>query len=89
MANNTDNHKAWETNDSSREPVTTKESNGEVSDANDSNPDNHKVWETNDSARCPFTGGAMKFTTSTRRSNAGLVARYVGFENSSSTFFAF
>ncbi len=70
MANNTEKHKAWETNDSSREPVNTKESNGEVSGDNDSNPDNHKVWETNDSARCPFTGGAMEFTTSTRRSNA-------------------
>ncbi len=67
MANNTDqnttsNHKVFETNDSTREVSGGNESN-------DSNPDNHKVWETNDSTRCPFTGGAMKFTTSTRRSN--------------------
>ncbi len=70
MANNTEqnnpsNHKAFETNESNRDALGTIESNK----SNDSNPDNHKVWETNDSTRCPFTGGAMKFTTSTRRSN--------------------
>ena len=64
MANNSDqhksaNHKAFETNESTRE----------AANGNDANPDNHKVWETNESTRCPFTGGAMKFTTSTRRSN--------------------
>ncbi len=65
MANNTENHKAWETNESSREAVDTREAvNGK-----EANPDNHKVWETNESTRCPFTGGAIKYTTSTRRSN--------------------
>ena len=74
MANNTNssestNDPVWNTNDSSREALDPKRSNGETSNAGDSNPDNHKVWETNESTRCPFTGGAMKFTTSTRRSN--------------------
>ncbi len=66
MANNTDNHKAFETNDSSRETVETGEPGGSehLKDG-----ENHKVWETNDSTRCPFTGGAINFTTSTRRSN--------------------
>lgn len=63
MANNTENHKAWETNESSRE---TNESNG--SDHLDHN-ENHKVWETNESTRCPFTAGAISYTTETRRSN--------------------
>jgi len=27
------------------------------------------VWDINESSRCPFTGGAIKYTTSTRRSN--------------------
>lgn len=27
------------------------------------------VWDTNDSSRCPFTGGAIQYTTETRRSN--------------------
>ncbi len=63
MANNTDNHKAWETNDSSRE-------SGEPGGTEHlKDGENHKVWETNDSTRCPFTGGAVNFTTSTRRSN--------------------
>ncbi|MGI8542534.1 MAG: catalase/peroxidase HPI, partial [Aridibacter sp.] len=31
--------------------------------------DNHKVWETNESNRCPFSGGAISYTTETRRSN--------------------
>lgn len=60
MANNTENHKAWETNESSRETLETNGSN---------NKDNHKVWETNESSRCPFTGGAISYTTETRRSN--------------------
>ncbi len=63
MANNTENHNALETNESSREMVepdgTEHLERGE----------NHKVWETNESTRCPFTGGAVSFTTSTRRSN--------------------
>ncbi len=63
MANNTDNHKALETNDSSRE---TGEPGGSE---HLENHENHKVWETNDSTRCPFTGGAVNFTTNTRRSN--------------------
>lgn len=63
MANNTENHKAWETNESSRE-------NGEPSGSEHlKDGENHKVWETNESTRCPFTGGAVNFTTSTRRSN--------------------
>jgi catalase-peroxidase len=66
MAHNTEetnkaNHKAFETNESSREPT-----NGEQHLADG---ENHKVWETNESTRCPFTGGSIKFTTSTRRSN--------------------
>ncbi len=28
-----------------------------------------KVWEINESSKCPFTGGAIKYTTSTRTSN--------------------
>lgn len=60
MANNKDNHKAWETNESSRESLVDKGSN---------HKDNHKVWETNESSRCPFTGGAINYTTETRRSN--------------------
>ncbi len=60
MANNTENHKAWETNESSREPLETNESD---------HKDNHKVWETNESNRCPFSGGAISYTTETRRSN--------------------
>lgn len=63
MANNTDNHKALETNDSSREGC---ESSGTE---HLENKENHKVWETNDSTRCPFTGGAISYTTETRRSN--------------------
>jgi catalase-peroxidase len=66
MANNTDNHKAWETNDSSRE---TRESGEPSGTEHLKDGENHKVWETNDSTRCPFTGGAINFTTSTRRSN--------------------
>lgn len=31
--------------------------------------DESPVWDTNESSRCPFTGGAIKYTTSTRRSN--------------------
>jgi catalase-peroxidase len=27
------------------------------------------VWDINESSRCPFTGGAIKYTTNTRRSN--------------------
>ena len=27
------------------------------------------VWDTNESSRCPFTGGAIKFTTESRRTN--------------------
>ncbi len=65
MANNTENHKAWETNESSRE---NGESNGKGTE-HLKDGENHKVWETNDSTRCPFTGGAVNFTTSTRRSN--------------------
>ena len=65
MANNKDNHKVWETNDSSRE---TRDSNSEGTE-HLKDGENHKVWETNDSTRCPFTGGAVNFTTSTRRSN--------------------
>ncbi len=38
-------------------------------ETNGSNPDNHKVWETNESSKCPFTGGAIAYTTSNRRSN--------------------
>ena len=30
---------------------------------------NDPVWDTNDSSRCPFTGGAINYTTETRRSN--------------------
>jgi len=30
---------------------------------------NDPVWDINESTRCPFTGGAIKYTTSTRRSN--------------------
>jgi catalase-peroxidase len=30
---------------------------------------NDPVWDTNDSSRCPFTGGAIKYTTESRRSN--------------------
>ena len=63
MANNTDNHKAFETNDSSREGC---ESSGTE---HLENKENHKVWETNESTRCPFTGGAINYTTETRRSN--------------------
>ncbi len=63
MANNTENHKALETNDSSAEGC---ESSGTE---HLENHENHKVWETNDSTRCPFTGGAINYTTSTRRSN--------------------
>ena len=63
MANNTENHKALETNDSSAESC-------EMSGTEHlKDGENHKVWETNDSTRCPFTGGAVNFTTSTRRSN--------------------
>jgi catalase-peroxidase len=66
MANNKDNHKAWETNESSRENGESCEPSGteHLKDG-----ENHKVWETNESTRCPFTGGAINFTTSTRRSN--------------------
>lgn len=32
-------------------------------------PANDPVWDTNDSSRCPFTGGAIKYTTETLRSN--------------------
>ena len=63
MANNTENHKAWETNESSRE---TSETNGSE---HLKEGENHKVWETNESTRCPFTGGAISYTTETRRSN--------------------
>ena len=63
MANNTENHKVWETNESSRE---TSETNGTHHLENN---ENHKVWETNESTRCPFTGGAISYTTETRRSN--------------------
>ena len=68
MANNTENHKAWETNESSRE---TTETNGSETNGSEHLKDgeNHKVWETNESTRCPFTGGAVSFTTETRRSN--------------------
>ena len=68
MANNKDNHKVWETNDSSRETIVT---NGSETKGLEHLKDgeNHKVWETNESTRCPFTGGAVNFTTSTRRSN--------------------
>lgn len=63
MANNTENHKAWEMNDSTRE-------SGEPHGTEHlKDGENHKVWETNESTRCPFTGGAVNFTTSTRRSN--------------------
>jgi catalase-peroxidase len=63
MANNTENHTALETNESSRET-------GEPSGTEHlERGENHKVWETNESTRCPFTGGAVSFTTSTRRSN--------------------
>ncbi|MEZ5427003.1 MAG: catalase/peroxidase HPI [Pyrinomonadaceae bacterium] len=55
MANNTDQN-----NESTQRAWETNES---------SNGGTHKVWETNESARCPFTGGAIKYTTSTRRSN--------------------
>ncbi len=30
---------------------------------------NDPVWDTNESSRCPFTGGAIQYTTETRRSN--------------------
>ncbi len=63
MANNTENHKAWETNESNRETV---ETNGK---SHLKQGENHKVWETNESSRCPFTGGAISYTTETRRSN--------------------
>ena len=63
MANNTENHIALETNESSRE--TAEPSGAEHLERGE----NHKVWETNESTRCPFTGGAVSFTTSTRRSN--------------------
>lgn len=63
MANNTDNHKALETNDSSLEGC---ESTGTE---HLENKENHKVWETNESTRCPFSGGAINYTTETRRSN--------------------
>ncbi len=63
MSNNTENHKAWETNESSRE---TSEANGSEHLENN---ENHKVWETNESTRCPFTGGAISYTTETRQSN--------------------
>lgn len=63
MANNTENHKALETNDSHREGC---ESSGTE---HLKNKENHKVWETNESTRCPFTGGAISYTTETRRSN--------------------
>lgn len=33
-------------------------------------PTNDPVWDTNDSSRCPFTGGAINFTTESRRSNS-------------------
>lgn len=46
-----------------------KTSNQTGRETNESNPDNHKVWETNESTQCPFTGGAIKYTTSTRSSN--------------------
>lgn len=63
MANNTENHKAWETNESSRE---VGETNGKehLEDG-----ENHKVWETNESSKCPFTGGAISYTTESRQSN--------------------
>lgn len=63
MANNTDNHKALEVNESVQESC---ESTGTE---HLENKENHKVWETNDSTRCPFSGGAINYTTSTRRSN--------------------
>ena len=31
---------------------------------------NQPVWDTNESSRCPFTGGAIKFTTESRRTNS-------------------
>ncbi len=63
MANNTENHVAWETNESSRE-------NGESKGSHHlADGENHKVWETNESTRCPFTGGAIIYTTETRQSN--------------------
>ncbi len=31
---------------------------------------NDPVWDTNDSSRCPFTGGAIKYTTESRRMNS-------------------
>jgi catalase-peroxidase len=32
--------------------------------------DESPVWDTNESSRCPFTGGAIRYTTETRRSNS-------------------
>src|SRR5215212_6629721 len=32
--------------------------------------DESPVWDTNESSRCPFTGGAIQYTTETRRSNS-------------------
>ena len=63
MANNTENHKVWETNESNRE---SSETNGRE---HLEQGENHKVWETNESTRCPFTGGAISYTTETQRSN--------------------
>ncbi len=64
MANNTD-----QTNSSNHKIQDANASTHEVSEADKSNPDNHEAWETNESARCPFTGGAIKYTTSSRSSN--------------------
>ena len=36
---------------------------------NQEKQDKGDVWEINESSRCPFTGGAIKYTTSTRTSN--------------------
>lgn len=63
MANNTENNIALKTNEPSAEAY--EPSGTEHLE----NRENHKVWETNESTRCPFTGGAVSYTTSTRRSN--------------------
>ncbi len=64
MANNTENHKAWETNESSRETNGNDNGKEHLKDG-----ENHKVWETNESTKCPFSGGAISFTTESRQSN--------------------
>ena len=43
------------------------ENNGKIEERTKAPGD--PVWDTNDSSRCPFTGGAIKYTTETRRSN--------------------